>query len=191
MGRILCFLYDEVAEFEVTFLLHRLKSVGRKEITAVGYDLEPIKSQSGLIFLPDATVKEAYRFDDVEALIIPGGPITEQRPELTELIQKLYQKKKLLAAICYGPQFLGRAGILEQHQFTTSCSEEHIKSLGVIDPYPRQNYLKKRVVRDQNVITATGRAFIDFSFEVFDWLEIFSTKEEMIKLMNDIRGIRA
>ena len=103
---------------------------------------------------------------DVEALILPGGPIRPQRDELTQLICKIDAEKKLLAAICFGPQYLGRAGILDQHRFTTSCSEETIQSLGVSDPYPRKNYVEARVVRDEHVITAKGSAFVDFAFAI-------------------------
>lgn len=188
MGKVLCFLYQDMAEFEVTFLFHRLKTLGMKEIISIGYEREPVTSQSGFVFIPNFTVKEAFQFEDVEALIIPGGPITPSSTELTGLLQKLDREGKLLAAICNGPQFLGRAGILDHHQFTTSCSAEHIRSLGVTDPFPRGNYHNQRIVRDENVITATGRAFIDFSFAVFAWLNIFKTGEEMEELRKDIRG---
>ena len=188
MGKILCFFYQGMAEFEVTFAFHRLKNVGQKEIVTISYNREPLQSQSGFIYLPQATVTEALTFEDVDALIIPGGPITAQQPELTALIQKLDQEEKLLAAICNGPQFLGRAGILDHHRFTTSCSEEQIRTIGAKDPFPRQNFIKQRVVTDANVITATGRAFVDFAFAVFDRLSIFENKTDLAQLLEDVKG---
>lgn len=189
MGKILCFIYEEMAEFEVTFAFHRLKTVGKREIIPIGYEAKPLVSQSGFTYMPAATVKEAMEFEDVEALIIPGGPICEQKAELTELIQQLYKENKLIAAICNGPQFLGRAGILDHHRYTTSCSEDSIKKSGVADPFPRCNFVRNRVVRDRNIITATGRAFIDFSFEVLDWLHVFENREEWEAQYKDIRGL--
>ena len=121
------------------------------------------------------------------ALIIPGGPIRPQGEALTDLILKLDGENKLLAAICNGPQYLGRAGILDRHRFATSCSEARIKSLHVVDPFPRHNYVEARVVEDDHIITAKGRAFVDFSFAVFDYLDIYSGKDdEKERLYRDI-----
>jgi hypothetical protein len=61
--------------------------------------------------------------------------------------------------------------------------------LGVIDPFPRENYVESRVVTDKNIITAKGRAFIDFSFAIFDYLDIYqgqySEKEILFKDIMD------
>jgi len=179
MNRVLCYFSDEMADFEVVFTIHILRNKGGKEIIAVGSDLRPVVGQTGFTFLPQQTLQQALDIPGVDALIIPGGPIRPQQPEgLTELIQKLDGEKKLLAAICFGPQYLGRAGILDHHAFTTSCSEETIRSLQVPDPYPRRNYVEERVVRDGNVITAKGSAFVDFGFAIFEALGVYTGREE-------------
>ena len=120
-----------MADFEITLVLHGLKNAGKRDIVAVGYTLDPISSQSGLRYLPDMTLAEALHLDDLEGLIIPGGPIRPQQPVLTDLIVKLDAEEKLLAAICFGPQYLGRAGILAHRKFTTSCPPEKIAELQV------------------------------------------------------------
>jgi putative intracellular protease/amidase len=178
MNKILCFVSDEMADFEITLAFHKLKTIGNKEIITVGYDLTPVVSQSGLTYLPNQTIPQVLDLSDVEGLIIPGGPIRPQRDELTELILKLHNQKKLLAAICNGPQYLGRAGILDRHRYTTSCSEDTIKSLQVPNPFPRNNYIEERVVQDGHVITAKGRAFVDFSFAIFEYLAIYSGRND-------------
>ncbi len=177
MNTILCYVSDEMADFEVTLALQILRNVGNREIVTAGYDVSPVTSQTGFTHLPNQTLAQALDIPVVEALIIPGGPIRPQPDELTQLIRKLDREKKLLAAICFGPQYLGRAGVLDHHRFTTSCSVEKIKSLRVPDPYPRHNYVEARVVRDGNVITAQGRAFVDFAFAIFDYLDIYSGKD--------------
>ena len=178
MKKILCYVSNEMADFEIVLAFHFLKSKGNRDILPVGIDLTPVVSQSGLTYLPRQTLAQALDLTDVEALIIPGGPIRPQRDELTRLIRKVDAEKKLLAAICFGPQYLGRAGILDRRRFTTSCSEDTIKSLGVPDPYPRNNYVEERVVRDGNVITAKGSAFVDFAFAISDYLDIFSDRTD-------------
>ncbi|MEK3861910.1 DJ-1/PfpI family protein [Paenibacillus sp. FSL H7-0716] len=178
MGKILCFISDDFADFEITLALHKIRNVGKKEVLSVGYSYESVVSESGLTYQPDLVLKEAVKLNDIEGLIIPGGPIVHQKQDLTDLINHLDREEKMLAAICHGPQYLGRAGILDHCKFTTSCSVERISKLNVDDPFPRDNYVDKRVVRDEHIITAKGRAFVDFSFEIFDYLGIYQDLDE-------------
>lgn len=187
MGKIICFISEDFADFEITLAFHKIKNVGKREIVTMGYNHDSVTSESGLTYKPDLTVSQALELNDIEGLIIPGGPIRDQQNELTKLIQKLDQEEKMLAAICNGPQYLGRAGILHSRTFTTSCSVERINTLAVIDPFPRENYVEKRAIRDGHVITAGGRAFVDFSFEIFDYLDVYKDKyEERDQLFKDI-----
>jgi putative intracellular protease/amidase len=187
MRKILCFISDQFADFEITLAFHKIRNVGKRDVLTVGYNYELVVSESGLTYKPDLTLHEAIALDDVEGLIIPGGPIRSQKEELTALILKLYEEKKMLAAVCNGPQYLGRAGILNKCKFTTSCSVDSINAIGVADPFPRENYVDVRVVTDKNVITAKGRAFIDFSFAIFDYLNIYKGQySEKEKLYKDI-----
>ena len=187
MGKILCFVSDDLADFEITHALHKLKTVGKREVVAIGYDFNPVVSESGLTYLPDQTVAQALDLADVEGLLIPGGAIRPQKPELTQLIQKLDREKRLLAAICNGPQYLGRAGILDRHRYTTSYGLDKAKALGDANPFPLKNYVEQRVVRDGHVITAKGRAFVDFSFAIFDYLDVYAGRaEEKERLYADI-----
>jgi putative intracellular protease/amidase len=187
MGKVLCFVSEGMADFEVLLAFHKIKTVGRREVVSVGYHLDKVTSESGLRYQADALLQDAMEWEDIEGLIIPGGPITEQREELTALIRLLDSRGCLLAAICNGPQYLGRAGVLDTRKYTTSCSVDRIHKLGVVDPFPRQQYVEKRVVRDGHIITAKGRAFLDFTFAVFDYLGIYeNSPEEQQKLWKDI-----
>lgn len=186
MGKIICFISDEFADFEITLALHKIRNVGKREVLTVAYSDASVVSESGLTYKPDLIFREAMELSDIEGLIIPGGPIRNQLQALTDLIVKLDQEGKMLAAICNGPQYLGRAGILHNRKFTTSCSIESIHHLNVEDPFPRENVVDKRVVRDGHVLTAKGRAFVDFSFEIFDYLGIYSNLEEKRELFRDI-----
>lgn len=189
MGKVLCFISEDFADFEVTLLFHKVRTVGKKEIITVGYNKAPVISESGLTYLADITVEEALDLglDLVEGLIIPGGPIREQKASLTQLIQKMDKEKKLIAAICNGPQYLGRSGIIDDRKFTTSCSAERIKKMGLEDPFPRENFVDQRVVKDGHVVTSQGRAFVDFAFEIFDYLDVYNGKRDQEKqLYEDI-----
>ena len=178
MSNVLCFISSDFADFEITLAFHKIKTVGKYNVITVAYTREAVISESGLSYLPDMTIEEAMNLDHVEALIIPGGPIREQGEELSRLIHKTNEEGKLIAAICNGPQYLGRAGLLKDLHFTTSCSVERIQKLGVDDPFPRENYMDKRIVKSGNVITAQGRAFVDFAFALFDALKVYEGKME-------------
>ncbi|MEN8906563.1 MAG: DJ-1/PfpI family protein [Clostridiales bacterium] len=187
MKKILCFISEDFADFEITLLMHKLKNIGKYKIVTVSYTKDIILSESGLKYIPDKSIDEIHNVDGFEGFIIPGGPIKNQKNSLTNLIIKLNNKKIMIAAICNAPQYLGRSGILNNRKYTTSCSKEKIIELKIEDPFPRENYLEERVVIDENIITAKGRAFIDFSFAVFEYLNIYVHREsEKNMLLNDI-----
>ncbi|MDA0709721.1 MAG: DJ-1/PfpI family protein [bacterium] len=187
VGKVLCFFSKEMADFEITLLFHKIKTVSDHEIVTVGYDLEPLVSESGLTYLPNQTISQVMAEPDTDALIIPGGSIFPQREGLTQLIKKLDSERKLLAAICNGPQYLGPAGVLDTHRFTTSNSRGKIRALNVTDPFPWEKYVDKRVVLDRRIITAKGRAFVDFTFAVCDYLGFYDHRmAERDRLYADI-----
>lgn len=188
MNPILCFYYPSFADFEITLAFHKIKQVGKREVLGLGYDMCPVTSESGLRYLPDITIAEALRLPAVDALVIPGGPIQVPGEGILALIQQLHARNTLLAAICNGPHYLARAGLLASHDYTTTCTQDAAARQGIADPFPRQRYRDERVVVDKHVITAKGRAFVDFSMRLFEQLGIYQNREEMLTLWHDIRG---
>lgn len=176
---ILCYIYEGMADFEITLLLHRLKNQGNKEILSIASSYELMTAQSGLRYKPDKLIAELTDLTKVEALIIPGGPINNNQNDICNLIKVMVKEEKLVGAICFAPQFLGRAGILKAYKYTTSCSEDTIQRLRVEDPFYRPNYREARVVKDRNIITAKGHAFIDFSMAVCGYLNIYESEEQL------------
>lgn len=185
--QILCYIYEGMADFEITLLLHRLRGTGKREVVIISENTEPLLAQSGLTYLPEKKIEEISDIDEYEALIIPGGPINNEQNAICRIIREMAAKGKLVAAICFAPQFLGRAGLLEEYAYTTSCSEEKIRQLGVKDPMPRENYREERVIRDRNVITAKGYAFVDFAMAVCDYLDIFEDEKMRYEQLGRIK----
>ena len=52
----------------------------------------------------------------------------------------------------------------------------------------RENFLEKRVVRDRNIITAQGIAFVDFAIEICDWFNLFENQKEKESFVKSIKG---
>lgn len=190
MKRIFVFIYDEMADFEITFITHLLGADLGTEIVTISYEDKLIRSKSGIIYKPSKLIKDVLK-EDAEGLIIPGGWNGEIRPELMKLIQSINSKKNLLGAICAGPRFLAKAGVLDNVRYTTSIvswTEAHMKRFMEDDPFPRQNFVLDRVVRDGNIITAQGNAFVDFAIEVADWFGAFDDEEDKNGFIKAIKG---
>ncbi len=181
MRKILSYIYKDMADFEVTLALNLLGFSGEFEIILIAENKEVVKGKGGISYMPDKTVKEALELNDVDALIIPGGSNDEQSNELTELINKLDSQNKLLAAICRGPSYLARAGVLKTAKYTTTYSIDVVKKLEVEDPFNRENFVKENVVRDGHIITALGNAFVDFAMEILNFFDMFDDDEDKIE----------
>lgn len=190
MKKIFVFIYDDMADFEITFVTHMLGADLGMEIVTISYEDKLIKSKSGVIYKPSKLIKDVLK-EDAEGLIIPGGWNGEIRPELIELIQSVNSRGNLLGAICAGPIFLAKAGVLNNVKYTTSIvdwTETHMKDYMGNDPFPRQNFILDRVIRDGNIITAQGNAFIDFAIEIVDWFGGFDGEEDKNSFTKAIRG---
>ena len=191
MGKVFVFIYNDMADFEISFTTHLLGADAGKEIITMAYENKIVKSKCGVEYKPKITVKEALK-EEAEGLIIPGGWNGEVREELVELIKALNKSNKLLAAICAGPRFLAKAGILDDIKYTTSIiqwTDEHKEKFNEEDPFPRENFVSKRVVRDKNIITAEGIAFIDFAIEICDYFNLFDDEEDKNNFEKFIKGI--
>lgn len=185
MKKILCYIYNGMADFEITLLLYRLRNTGNMEIITIAESLDILTSDSGLKYKSDILIEDAFDID-ADAIIIPGGDINDNNC-INDLLNKMIDDEKLVCAICFGPQFLGRAGILDSYKFTTSCSEQKIAELGIKDPFNRKNYIEDRYVVDRNVITAKGYAFVDFTLAVLDYFDVF---EDSTQRYNQILKIK-
>lgn len=192
MGKILVFIFDKMTDYEITFITHLLNTSANKEIVTIAYEDKIIEGRSGILCKPSKLVFDVLN-EDVEALIIPGGWYGDTRSELMELINKLNSKGKLISAICgAGTVFLAKSGILNHVKYTTPAVEwtqKHIEVFGEKDPFPRENFVLERVVRDGNIITAQGTAFIDFAIEICDWFKLFENQEDKDNFSREIKGI--
>lgn len=169
--RALCYIYDNMADFEVTLLLHRLHQAGCQVQTA-GDAPGQVTAQSGMHYVPDMTLKDAAEQALPDALLIPGGPINPQQNGVCPLIRRMDAAGHLVAAICFAPQFLARAGVLGERSYTTSCSHEKMAQLGISDFFPRALEQDARVVEDGHILTAKGYAFVDFAEKVCRYLQV-------------------
>jgi putative intracellular protease/amidase len=183
MKNILCFLYDGYADFETVLVCSPLNEDEKYRIIYIAYDTKPVKSSGGLTIIPEKTVSDISSTDNIYGLIIPGGGGRIFKPELGELINRLNDENKLVAAICAGPEYLAKSGILNRKKYTTSQESQNYEERNEPDPFPRETFLSDaRVVKDGNIITAKGFAFSDFALEIWEWFDIYETNTEKEEL---------
>lgn len=191
MNKVALFMFEEMTDYEITFITHLLHADAGKDVIAVSYDGQSVKGRSGLRYEVDKMVSELAA-EELDGIIICGGWFGELRTELQQLLIELNLQKKLIAGICgAGTLLLAKAGMLKNVKYTTPIqkwNENYRELFGETDPFPRANYIDGRVVREQNIITAHGTAFVDFAVEICDWFALFSSEQEKNEFIKSIKG---
>ena len=182
--KVLCFIYDGFADFETVLTCSVINEDDNYKIIYIAYNNELIYSSGGLKIIPDCKVSEISDIKDIEGLIIPGGGTRIFKPELNDLINRLNAKKKLIAAICAGPEFLAKSGVLNGKKYTTTKEPQSYEEVNEKDPFPRETYVETRVIQDGNIITAKGYAFSDFALKIWDWYDLYENQGEKEELKN-------
>ena len=191
LGIVLVFLFDGMTDYEITFICHVLHSDAGKDIITVAYEDRVVKAQSGFNFEPDCTLAEVVDLD-TEGLILCGGREVDIKPSLVKLIQRYHGERKLLAAIgTAGTIMLAKSGVLDEATYTTPLTQWSTKYqyvYGIQDPFPRDNCIEKRLVRDRHIITAQSIAFLDFTLEICAWFKLFQNHQEKHAFAKLIKG---
>ncbi len=105
---------------------------------------------------------------------LPGSDNLDNDPRIHELLQRLQQQGKFVAAICAAPKVLANAGLLSGRQATSYP--------GVIDAMelPATQVLKQAVVIDDKVITSRGPGTaMDFALMLIQQLAGIKVRESV------------
>lgn len=125
----------------------------------VSGDKNPVRSEEGFAILPDITYEE-FCVEEYDCLILPGCSDIRQSirdEKLMEFLRGLEGNETFpIGAICAGPIYLAKAGLLKDKKFTNSMYLEMNERLPFID---MENIRYQPVVEDGNVITAQGDAY--------------------------------
>jgi protease I len=150
MRKILIMVDEGVEDSEFIYPYYRLQEEGYKVVivaskareTCIGKHGVPIKSE---VSADDVNVEE------YDALIIPGGRAPDRmriNENLVKIVKEAYDKGKVIAAICHGPQMLIEANVLRGKKATCWKSvATDLKNAGA-------KYIDKPIVVDGNIITS-------------------------------------
>jgi putative intracellular protease/amidase len=170
------YVFDTLADWEPSFAIAGINNPafqeqpGRFEIKTVGETREPVKTIGGVTILPDSTLAE-LEIEGSALLILPGGNWSEgtHRAALEKARQFLAAGIPV-AAICGATEGLARAGMLDSVQHTSNAPA-YLQATGYLGG---AHYLNQGAVTAGNLITA-GAAFpIDFAYQIFQKLGIYS-----------------
>jgi len=171
------FVFDTMADWEPSFAIAGINNPefqltpGRYQVVTVAEHKQPITTMGGVRIEPDVTL------DDVSPqksalLILPGGDTWEGGDNLkaVEKAREFVAAGVPIAAICAATLALARAGLLDDRQHTSNAREflqtSGYRSLPLYRDAP--------AVTDRNVITAAGFAPVDFAYEIFKVLDLYS-----------------
>jgi 4-methyl-5(b-hydroxyethyl)-thiazole monophosphate biosynthesis len=170
MKKTAVLLYPDFSEYELSVALSILMQ-GGKPIITLGVNNEPIRGESGLGCVVDSLISEV-NLADIDSLILPGCmdiACLQQEQEIFDLIRAIHDKEGIIASISSSPYLLAKAGILANKQYTVGLPLDGIKQLGIFD---LQLYSDDLVVQDGYIITARGRAFIQFGIHLGNALNL-------------------
>ncbi len=123
--------------------------------------LDPIKTDDGMMILPDTTFKDCSPLD----VICVGGGLGQMTvvddPEVLEFFRRQGSIAKFITSVYGGSEFLAKAGLLQGYRAATHwLAREQLAGLGV-------EVGTERVVIDRNRITGGGvTAGIDFGLVI-------------------------
>jgi putative intracellular protease/amidase len=168
------------ADWEPAHAVAELRRQGHYRVESVGLTSAAVRSMGGITVLPSRTVSEVNT-SDVAVFILPGGDRWENAPvesELEQLLKQLDACNVPIAAICGATVAISRIGLLRRRRHTSNGLEylrSHVPGYSDAD-----KYVDAPAVRDRKLITASGLGDVEFARELFEELEVMSTKERSV-----------
>jgi len=171
-ARILIMASDGFEEWELFGPREILMKLGA-EVVLASPKLDPIQAtvhdDPGKTIRPDLTLDQANA-DDFDALILPGGVRNPDHLRMNvkaiELIQRLNEQGKPIAAICHGPWLLVEANLLRGRTATSWPSiRTDLRNAGA-------TVVDEAAVTDGNIVTSRNPNDVEaFTNAVIDLVE--------------------
>jgi len=153
MSKALVALAQGCEEVEAVTIIDLLRRANI-EVVSAGLSPDPVVCSRGVVLIADTTLEKAAQMDDFDIVILPGGlPGADNladSPLLNEVLQRMSEDGKYVAAICAGPRVLAKAGLLEGRRVTAYP--------GFIEGgnFPGVHYTGGAVEIDGKIVTSRG-----------------------------------
>ena len=154
MGKeqIAMLLYPEFTALDLVGPQYMLANLWGAKVHLVAATREPVRSDTGITFVPDMTLDEAPA--ELDILFVPGGSQgtlkAMQDTRLIAWVAERAHKARLVASVCTGSMILGQAGLLRGKRATSHwVTHALLKEFGAIP-------VDERVVWDGRLVTGAG-----------------------------------
>ncbi len=190
-----CYLYvlNTMADWEIAHITAELNSGrflknGKVAIQKVSKSLNPVTSMGGIGMSVDLKLSEV-EFSEGDLLILPGADtwMEEEHKSVIGMVGNLIDRGVIVAAICGATVALAKAGIFD-HRKHTSNGKGFLEMM-CPEYKGSDNYIDCPAVCDSNLITASGLAPLEFTYEILKraevmkeetvtaWYKLYSTRE--------------
>jgi cyclohexyl-isocyanide hydratase len=143
-------LFDGLTQLDLTGPYEVLARLPDTRVHLVAASRAPVRSEWGLVIVPDATFDDA---PPIDVLCVPGGWSVNAQLEneaLLAFLRERGERARWVTSVCSGALLLGAAGLLRGYRATT-----HWLSLDLL-PLLGAEAVEQRVVHDRNRITGAG-----------------------------------
>ena len=167
--KIAVLLYPACSLQEITTLTSILCLSFGQSLDYLASEKKIYTSEEGLQVIPDFTFKEVQGVV-YDCIILPGTQepfVSLYDSRLISFLERVDTKRTMVAAISSSSMFLGKAGLLRSRYYTGGLYMELVEYFSFLET---GNFLHQPVVKDKNVITAIGFAYVEFSQTVLNAL---------------------
>jgi putative intracellular protease/amidase len=175
--KVLFLILEQYADWEYSFLAAALQGkikdkTSPYEVKTLSLSKNQIKSIGGFTTIPDYGIEDIPT--EYAGIILIGGMSwrTEDATKLVPIVKKAYVDGKIVGAICDATVFLGMNGLLNEKKHTSNTLDD-LTSATQGSYTGKENYLVEQVVRDGNLITANGTAYLEFAREALNALNAY------------------
>jgi len=175
---IYLYVLDTLADWEISYLTAEInngrylrKDIEKPKIIKVGNDLTKIKTMGGIEINPDIDV-DNMNLQNGDLIILPGADSWQngKNQKIIDKVKENIDKNIIVAAICGATFALANNGILDNKKHTSN-DKDFLKM--VCQNYKGENFYEyKPAVVDGNLITASGIAPLEFTFEVIKKIDV-------------------
>ncbi|MFC1489899.1 type 1 glutamine amidotransferase family protein [Candidatus Latescibacterota bacterium] len=171
------YVFDSMSDWEASYAIAWInnpqfqKNPGIYRIRTVSLKRSNITTIGGVSIKPDLQLEELSPSNSA-MLILPGGTAWDEgkNTEIIEVARMFLDSGKAVAAICGATSGLARGGLLDNRKHTSNAREY----LAATEYNGTELYEDESAVTDNNLITATGMAPVDFAYHIFKYLDIYS-----------------
>jgi len=169
-------VFDTLADWELGYAIAHVRrpswqrEPGRYRIVTVGPTPEPITTMGGLRIVPEISLSELDPADSA-MLVLAGGDTwgDAEMAGFRSAARRFLEADVPVAAICGATFGLAVEGLLDDRPHTSNA-REYLEYSGY---HGGDHFVDAPVVRDGNLITATGVAPVHFARAIFELLELY------------------